>query len=815
MALAAKELAKQHVDPAWRRKFVDLTDLIQILADCIIPNEYTVPDDLSSTLPLTTAGTRMKDRLIRKEHVPIKEAHLMCALTLGHDELYLDVESIDIEKFANLIESQLTAKKIRFPFSYGRQLYDAYGRLFEDEKDVLTIDETMQLVDAVPLGVYQYGKYVLGPYGLTTSKAERHIRFSRVVPAYHCSQPTCKAVHSVRLSTGYDAAINDERKKLHRILDESRMTAADWWGLALEVDNFAGSYYADHHSATLVGLLGDAISDDELRAVLVYLLDNTKGEFRGATAKLLGAGPADQLTDSLTREQMQQLTLLINETWLARALDSLVRREVIHVPRGEVRRPVTNLRNRSGAFQLSPELGHLGVRFVSDDRGFASLRQRQLLDRLYLRDNQTDTEELDWQLRGFESEDLDERLENFFRSTDPRTALTRMILARKTNMIAACEYVGIEDGSDLTDEQLVETVLWKLGFDVRTEQDSHRSFWDLHQRISALTQASRISGIGESETFRGVASSFFQELEGLLADALAFSVFVLLIDHTRQAYPFSYDDSFDRQRALERLQEAHDASGNTVEEFNFISDRLELYSLIRGFEVLAKELDKVQKEGDLHDRPANEIPDFDGKTAVKQFLFKSRVPFLNVTSASQDRLKSGLRSISTGMLSPVEVHQVRNDYSHYRRTSPEIDRMARALDEIGVAVKEIENLGMARLLCFPAAVESDAWGRSKHHFSGPRSVEHLFARPSKFDWMGLPDLRTSQYIIRAAVFAEPNEVLRLTQRFESDFSRMWSNYPSRRQNGPIAGASSEESGPHATNVGMQSGRTGSPRDLSA
>jgi hypothetical protein len=246
-----------------------------------------------------------------------------------------------------------------------------------------------------------------------------------------------------------------------------------------------------------------------------------------------------------------------------------------------------------------------------------------------------------------------------------------------------------------------------------------------------------------------------------------------------------------------------------------VSDRLELYALIRGFEVLAKELGKVQKEADLHGRPANEVPDFDGKTAVKQFLFKSRVPFLNLTPASQDRLKSGLRSVSTGMLSPVEVHQVRNDYSHYRRTSPEIDRMAKALDAIGVAVKEIENLGMARLLCFPAAIESDAWGRSKHHFSGPRSVEHLFARPSKFDWMGLPDLHTSQYIIRAAVFAEPNEVLRLTQRFESDFSRMWSDYPSRRQSGPIAGASSEESGPHATNVGMQSGRTGSPRDSSA
>jgi hypothetical protein len=806
MAATAKELAEQFEDPAWRRKFVDLTDLVQILADCIIPNDYSIPDGMSSALVLTDAGTRMKDRLIRKERVPIKEAHLMCALTVGHDELYLNVEETDLDKLSTLIEEQLRSHRISFPFSYGRKLYDAYGRLFEDEKDVLTIDETLQLIQAVPDGVYQYGRFVIGPYGLLQSRAERHVRFSRVVPAYHCSQPTCKSVHQVRLSTGYDAPINDERKKLRRILDESVAQAADWWGLALEVDNFAGAYYADHHAATLVGLLGDAVSDEELRHLLVFLLDETKGEFCVAVADIIPSRAADKMVEGLSREKMQQVVLLANEEWISRGLDRLVHAGIIEVPRGEVRRPVTNIRNRSGAFQLTPELGHLGVRFVSDDPGFASLRERELLDRLYLRDNETDTEELDWQLRGFDSEDLDERLENFFRSTDPRSALTRMILARKTNMIAACEYVGIEDGTNLSDEVLVETVLWKLGFDVRIEHDSHGQFWDLHQRISALTQASRISGIGESETFRGVASAFFNELEGLLADALAFSTWVLLVDHTSQRFPFSYNDADDRVVALELLQAAHRSSGNIAEEFNFGSDRLELYGLIRGFEVLAKKLDAVKAQQSSLSRPTNEIPDFDGKTAIKEFVFKSRVPYLNLTEAAQDRLIKGLKSISAGLLHPVEVHQVRNDYSHYRRTSPEIERMVRALDAIRDAVKELENLGLARLLCFPAGFESDAWGRSKHRFSGPRSAEHLFARPSKFDWMGLPDLKTSQYIVRAAVFAEPNEVLRFTPRFESEFSRMWANYPARRQSGPVAGAPSEESGPHVTNVGMQSGR---------
>lgn len=808
MSRTAKELADSYADVDWRRRFVDLSDLLQILGDCIIPNDYSVPDDVGTTLILTTTGTSMKDRLIRKEHVPGKEAHLMCALTLGHDELYLDIENTDPDRVASFINSQLAENKIRFPYSFGRTLYDTYGRLFEEEKDVLTIDETFRLLDELPAGVYQYGKYILGPFGLIEGKAERHIRFSRVVPAYHCAQPTCNVIHPVRLSTGYDAPINDERTKLHRILDDSQEKAADWWGLALEVEKFTSAYYSDTHSATLVALLGDALSDPEIRSLIEFLLDGTRGQFREATAALIGGGRAADLTEHLSREQMQQLLLLAPESAVARGLDSLVRDGVIRIPPGEVRQPVTNSRRRSGAFKLSPELGHLGVRFVSDDPGFASLRQRELLDRLYIRDSETDTEELDWQLRGFESEDLDERLENFFRSTDPRTALSRMILARKTNMIAACHFVGIDDGDELSDEHLVETVLWKLGFDVRTEHDAHGVFWELHQRISALTQASRISGIGESETFRGVASSFFTELEGVLADALAFATWVLLIDHTAQPYPFSYDDSADRSSAFQRLQLAHDTSGNSVEEFDFIADRTELYPLIRGFGILAKELERVEANVEDYRRPEDELPDYEGLTKVKTFLFKSQVPYLNLTSSSRRRMKDGLQAVATGLLGPVEVHQVRNDYAHYRRTSPEIDRMARALDAVAEAVRELENLGVARLLCFPAGFESDGWGRSKHKFSGPRSVEHLFARPSKFDWMGLPGLHTSQYIVRSAIFAEPNEVLRFTPRFESEFSALWVNYPSRRKGGPSSDMPVEESGPHETTLGVQAQKSG-------
>ncbi|TBN56017.1 hypothetical protein EYE40_00610 [Glaciihabitans arcticus] len=776
----AKELATQYADPAWRERYSKISDLLQILGDCIIPNDYAVSGDINSALALSAEGAKMKDRLIRKEHIPAMEAHLMCALTFGHKELFIDVELTDVEKLASAISSQLVERKIRFPYSYGRDIYDAYSVLFEDEKDVLTLDETFRLIDEVPAGVFQYGTFVLGPYGILNSATSRFVHFSRQVPAFHCAQSTCNAVHPIRLTTGYDATINDERKKLHRILDEESDQTADWWGLALEVRDFAGSYYGDHHSGTVVALIGDCLSDTEFSSLLVYLLDSTKGAFREVVKDALGTGSARDMVAKLTRAEMQQIALLAEESWLTQGLDYLVRAGEIHIPKGEIRRPVTNIRRSSGAFNLVPELGHFGVRFVSSDPGFASLRERRLLHKLYLKDDLTDTEELDWQLRGFDSDDLDERLENFFRSTDPRSALRRMVLARKTNMIMACEEVGLEDGEHLSDSDLVETILWKLGFAVHFEDDPHGYFWDLHQRISALTQSSRISGIGESETFRGVASLYFTELEGLLIDSLAFGTWALLTDHTSEFSPFSYDNEHDRLLGLSRLQVAHDLSGNEHENFDFTSDKMDLYSLVRGFGILSKELARLEQDRSASARSAGSFPQFEGKTELKSFVFRSTVPYLDLTDASRVRLREGLSQITNQMISPVEVNQVRNDYSHYRRTSPEIDRMANALDAIGTAVREIENLGLARLLCAPSGFESDAWGRSQHKFSGPRSVEHLFARPSSYDWMGLPGLNQPQYIVRSAGFAEPNEVLRFTQRFESEFSRMWNGYPIRR-----------------------------------
>jgi hypothetical protein len=790
------ELKLAYSDVTWRSRYLDICALVEILGDCIIPDDFVVPDELNAAIKLTTAGNVVLDRLTRKDKVNAKDARLMCVLTIGHNELFIDVDATDIERLTIAIQAQVLEGSIRFPYTWGRDLYDAYADLYEDEKDVLTNEETLRLLNKLPNGVVQYGSFTVGPYGLRRSLNHRSIPGRRRVSAYHCAVPTCQSIHPVALQTGQSASINRDRDKLDAYLQTREEEPADWWAFAEDLSGLSAAQYGDQRAGVLLPLIGDTFSDREVRALVTEVLDSTQGELRTAISAFAPVGSAESATNSMNRAELLQVCLIASEESLASAIDKLVRTEGIKVPRGDIRRPVINRNTRSGAFRLHAELGHHGVRFISDDPGLAILRERRLLNKLYLRGPASDVQELEWQLRGIDIEDLDEKLEYFFQTRAPQEALERLVLARKTNMITACHEVGIDSDSELPDADLVDAILWKLGFPTHSDDDPHSDFWRRHERLWALTQS---SSIGNSERFLEAASPYFSQLEGLLIDSLAFTSWALLVDHVRDDVPFAYDDHEDRTEGLSLLQSAvGEVSPGQLHTPDYTTERVELRNLIEGFRTLAKHLEACRKSPELYPRPPEEFPSYDGKTDLKRFLLRSTLPFLDLSRPSQDRIIEGLRQIAQTM-TEAEVYSVRNDYAHYRRTAPDISKIEKALEAIRQSVTRIENLGFCRLLFTPASVTTDRWGQSRHEFAGPRSYEHAFTRPTTLDWMGLPPLTEPQYLLRAASFGDPNEVLRFTRRYDSEFSGMWTSYPRRRRSGPGTPAA-EEQPSHDTDV---------------
>lgn len=797
---SVEQLKLDYPDRDWQKKFVEICDLIEILADCIIADSYVISDELNAAIKLSESGNNALNRLTIRQSVNPKDARILCALSLGHDDLFLDVDQINIDKFMGAINAGIKKGSIRFPFTYGRALYDAYASLFEEEKEFLTNDETLKLLDILPKGVFQYGPFTVGPYGVQRSPTLRSVPAKRRVPAYHCSRSSCHTIHSVVLQTGNNSSIHRDRSKLTNLLESSKEKASEWWAFAAELSGLSRSYYGDQRAGVLIPLIGDALSDAELRSLVSHLLDNTRGELRDSIKEFSEIKYAAQATQDMDRAQLLQLTLITREELVASALDHLVHGNEILVPKGDIREAIVNRSARSGAFHLYPQLSHYGVRYISDNPGLAMLRVRRLLSSLYVRNLDADVEELEWQLRGINIEDLDEKLEYFFHTRSPAETVERLVLARKTNMVTACHEVGIEYGSELADHELIDALLWKLGFPADDDEDPHRDFWRRHERLWALTQS---SAIGNSERFLETAAPYFTGLEGLLLNALAFTSWALLVDHARCNSPFTYDDQDDRNLGLERLQKSRPVACNDdVPEIDYTSERVDLRNLMEGFRVLAKHLDKCRKTPEAYERPPEELPEFYGKTDLKRYLLRSTIPFVDLSKLSQDRIIESLENITSAMVA-ADVNQVRNEYMHYRRTPPNISRVEKALEATRQSVTTIENLGFCRLLFTPSTVTTDRWGQSMHDFIGPRSYEHTFTRPTTLDWMGLPPLTEPQYLLRAASFVDSNEVLRFTRRYQSEFSEMWKGLPNRRRRGPGAPAS-EEDPTHSSDVEISS-----------
>jgi hypothetical protein len=222
-----------------------------------------------------------------------------------------------------------------------------------------------------------------------------------------------------------------------------------------------------------------------------------------------------------------------------------------------------------------------------------------------------------------------------------------------------------------------------------------------------------------------------------------------------------------------------EGAANSGETLRF-TGRLTIHPLVRGFGILAVVLASLRANRDEYKRADADLPGYAKATTLQSFPFKSVLPYLDISDHSQLRLIDGLNEIE-GILMGAQVAKVRNGYSHYRRTSPEVVQMVSTLEAVGTAIRSIENLGFGLSVFSPEGEATDRWGRRVVRFEGPRSLAHEVSRPSSLQWANLPSLHLDQYLVRAAAFDDANEVLRFVRGYTSEFSTMWSDYPRPRR----------------------------------
>lgn len=296
-------LARDYTDPAWRERFLELLAIVELLSHCVIEGNFKVSDELNRSIVLSEAGKKVRDQLITKETVDAKDANLLCLLGLVHVEPLVDIAAIDVDRIIGAISTYILDGRIKFPFIFGRALYDGATALIPEERSILKHEDTLRLLEGRPQGVFHSGPFLIGPFGIHRVPHQRSLNPRMSVPIQHCADLSCAAVHSVRLTTSYDASINKTRAALYKVLDQVSKDPADWNGFVLDFTEGDFNPYEIDDGSTLPFLLGDGFSDEELQVLVHRVAEEVDGRLTRAARTFGLNGVIEKWLPGLDRAQ--------------------------------------------------------------------------------------------------------------------------------------------------------------------------------------------------------------------------------------------------------------------------------------------------------------------------------------------------------------------------------------------------------------------------------------------------------------------------------------------------------------------------------
>ena len=680
-------------------------------------------------MKLTSLGNKIVDDFLA-EHKRVKpnDAKMAVFLQFGVADGLLVDTSTDIDALRQQISVELRSSHIRFPYILGRELHDAAAEMFPAITQ-LDNSQTIRLLNKLPIGVFQDGRTVVGPYGCTYSDAPREVSAGYSVPGYLCSDEACSAVHTIYLSTG-DSSIMKARNLLSRYL-EKHYSQADDENMrlireAFEVDSF--SLYP-FPTTNLVDLLSDGLSEDELRVVIDHLLRRTfkrEGRRRDIAVRL-GAAIANpsEFVNGIRRPELLQIALLHADSDIIFAIDEAVQSGNIKLQEFEIR---TGKISR-WADGPSAQIGALGFRFASTPPSrFAAEQVLRLLHGIYYDSDIWDAGDLAYAIEAPNNLSDGELLDRAVRQYTPSDLLTRLILPNRRAASTAAQGLGIFDHENLSREQLLENMRWKMG------EPATATFTELmrvKEHWKYLDEANR--GRQGTDTLRSHASNLFAAVEDTLSRALIFCTWMLSEDHYLSPEAFIYDPLVSAK--IVQFIEAHAPSDEM--ELRLRSDgKNTLTALGAGFARLAKALRNLNPEDNR--RSDDDLPVICAASS-RPFAYPFKMFFFNLEQSAKADVLTKLQATSR-LMQNDDVIDLRNSTAHGNRPFPESEQIEKALSNISALVANLETSGLYPRLYEFIQLSRDGLGREELIYDGG-GEQISFFRPG---WAIAPKLPMGQ-----------------------------------------------------------------------
>ena len=778
----AQQLAEAYPDQTFRDAFSDLYSLREFLANCIVLGSYQPPVAFGKSVHLTLSGQEWASRAAHAiDGLSPEDAKLAVFMAFYHRDLFVDVTATAPEPIRTVLDAEIRAGNIRFAWVYDRLLYDRFFDMFPSRTSGLSHDETLQLLDGTPQGVFQLKELVVGPLGVQISCCHRFLAPVRSVPLWHCSDPSCPAFHPVDLSTaqtGVSAAV--------KFIGESCLKeegSASEWDDVLRVFVKRPDHYDDMHAGKFPWLLPNAFSERELQVVAGRMFDGYPRDLRQHLAQVAGrqellSKSATRACGRLSKAECLQIALLASDEVAAESVESCVEDGSIRVPPTETRRARLT-RGYGGWFDTDWECSQFGVRATSEGLYSGVLRLKRLIKQIYGGDR--GLSELEWRLRHIEGESIHEKLDCYLRSDDPKRVVRELVLSSAERLQVAFAMLRYGHfsmpSSPQEEERLVEKILWKLGFDVRTYPPHQPLFWQRLERLLEVARRHLEYNEGEREEIRGVAANFFVSLEEILDYALSFCTWALLSDHYAGTR-FALDFDSARRVMASRLSGRQSKSGNTL-VFD-AGGKNTLYPLIAGFSCLADLSDEMLAEkSDTWRRPESGQPGYHSRTDLAMFPFLHTALLFDLRQADRERIIGLLHEISRE-LDSCQVTDVRNRIEHRRPSFPTQQEIERVCTTVTRIVTKMESSGLSPLLYLYAGQSVDEHGRITVTLRDYRGREIQIPRPSEYDHCGLPSPRVPSVVVPWIRIGESCAMMRFRYQESSDYASMWEGYPKRR-----------------------------------
>jgi hypothetical protein len=783
-----EQLLHTYTDHSFQEAFARLYSLSLFFQRALVPEDYTPPKTIPEHVSLTAYGESWLER-IRSEFEAISEVEARFALlsVFNHAELFIDIFRSHHNDLIQILSSEILGERFRFPWVYGRELYDRFFDEFPKSTDSLTHEQTKQLLRGTSPGVFQLRDILIGPYGALISSEQRSLRPPRTVPLWHCSDPTCQALHPVLLAKGQckalDAAkfLKDECKRLEGFESE--------WDDYFNHFDGSPDWYDDMHLDNLPWLLANSFSEGELRLVFEKLLTDHSKELRsrvpetGRFKKLFAASPSE-IAKRLGKSECFQLILLQKDTEIAEVIESLIDRESIKIPTTEIRD--TGLRYGSrGWFSTASHCSRFGIRSVSDfpHRGLAMARLRRLIKELYFQG--TYLSHLMWALRHVRGEGIYEKLDYYLQRTEPSKVLADLVLANPEFLEKALRSyrcpvpnLPVDAGKEA---KLINKLLWKLGFDIPLYPEYQDVFW---RRLERLLNVARTSGEyaeSEKEAIRSAAVNFFVSLEEILDYSLSFITWVLLSDHFGET---KFECNFDKAR-MKMAETLNGRRFGSSEPLKLDPNgKNTLYPLVIGFAVLSELCKELLegKQGNLR-RPDSELPGFHGKTELQLFPFLHRVLLLDIRQFDQNRILDFLSEI-TRILEIAEICNIRNRLEHRRTDFPSQEEIEKAIRDVSDVIERMEKSGICPLVYVPSKVIQDQFGRTIVYYKDYRNREIELYLPPQYEVSIRRPTAAPTILTPWIHLGESIDILSFRYSETSEYARILENYPRRRTRMP-------------------------------